>query len=130
MWLANDAFQFVWKKMSGDVTLTATSPFSARSERASQGGADDPPNSRRGFSLCGRALHGSGLTSLQYREEEGAATHEIRPTFPRPSGCGLKAARVFFDVARDEKGDFIRRAAPRESRSRAVLRWAWRLQPR
>jgi len=27
MWLANDAFQFVWKKMSGDVTLTADIAF-------------------------------------------------------------------------------------------------------
>jgi len=27
MWLAADAFQFVWKKVSGDVTLTADISF-------------------------------------------------------------------------------------------------------
>jgi len=28
MWFGSDAFQFVWKKMSGDVTLTADISFS------------------------------------------------------------------------------------------------------
>ena len=27
MWFAEDAFQFVWKKISGDVTLTADISF-------------------------------------------------------------------------------------------------------
>ena len=38
------------------------------------------------------ALHGDGLTSLQFREAKGAATHEVQANVSAPGGCGSRSA--------------------------------------
>ncbi len=79
MWLAADAFQFAWKKISGDVELTADVSFE-----------DTKGNPHKKAALVFRqsldsssvyvdiALHGNGLLALQYRDETGGLTHEIK----------------------------------------------------
>jgi len=108
MWLANDAFHFVWKKMSGDVTLTADIAFPGKGV-----------NEHRKAVLIIRqtldadstyadvALHGSGLTSLQYREEKGAATHEIQANVSAPKRVRIEKRGAYFSMwIADEKGEF------------------------
>jgi TolB protein len=85
MWLGADAFQFVWKKISGDATLTADISF------LGSGG-----NEHRKAVLMFRqnldsdsvyvdiARHGNGMTSLQFRREAGALTHEIQSNISAP----------------------------------------------
>jgi TolB protein len=85
MWFSADAFHFVWKKVSGDVSLAADIEF--------QGAGGDP---HRKACLVVRqtldpdspyadaALHGDGLTSLQYRESKGARTYEIQANVKGP----------------------------------------------
>jgi hypothetical protein len=79
MWFTNDAFHFVWKKVSGDVSLAADIAF--------EGKGMDPHRKaclliRQSLdsdsAYADAALHGDGLTSLQYREAEGALTREIQ----------------------------------------------------
>ena len=79
VWAAADAFQFVWKKMEGDFTLTADISV------LGQGG--DPHKkamlmARQSLdadsAYADVALHGVGLTSLQSRDAKGADTHEIQ----------------------------------------------------
>jgi TolB protein len=85
MWFSADAFHFAWKKISGDATLAADIKIT------STGG--DPhrkavlivrqtldPDSP----YADAALHGDGLTSLQYRESKGARTYEIQANTPGP----------------------------------------------
>ncbi len=78
MWGTADHFQFVWKKVSGDVMLAATVEFAASSPA---GGAPDPH--RKACLLVRQtldsdsvyadaAVHGDGLTSLQWRDEKAA----------------------------------------------------------
>src|SRR6266481_9227997 len=79
VWATADAFHFVWKKVTGDESLAADVSF------LSKGG-----NEHRKAVLMVRqsldadsayadvALHGNGLTALQYRDEKGAATREIQ----------------------------------------------------
>jgi TolB protein len=86
MWFNNDAFQFAWQKVSGDVALTANIAF------VGSGG-----NEHRKAVLMIRqsldpdsvyadlAMHGSGLTSLQYRDQRGGLTHEIQSNISGPS---------------------------------------------
>ena len=74
MWFSSDNFQFAWKKWSADGSLTADISF------VGQGG-----NAHRKAVLMMRqsldqdsayvdvALHGDGLTSLQYRDSQGCA---------------------------------------------------------
>ncbi len=98
MWFASDAFQFVWKKASGDITLTADIAF------PKAGG-----NPHRKAVLMVRqsldadaayadvALHGNGLTSLQYRDEKGANTHEIEANVNGPARLRIeKRGAEFF----------------------------------
>src|SRR4029453_408631 len=85
MWFNVDAFHFVWKKVSGDVTLAADIVFEG------QGG--DPHRKAcllirqdldADSAYADAALHGDGLTSLQYRETKGARTYEIQSSVSAP----------------------------------------------
>jgi hypothetical protein len=85
MWFAMDAFQFAWTKMSGDVSLTADIAF--------VGAGKDPHRKavlmiRQGLeadsAYVDAAIHGDGLTSLQFREAQGANTHEIQANVAAP----------------------------------------------
>jgi len=91
MWATNDAFHFVWKKMSGDFTLTANVSFIGTNGSPHRKAclvirqtldADSP--------YADAALHGVGLTSLQFRETPGGLTHEIQANFSAPGRLRLE----------------------------------------
>jgi TolB protein len=79
MWLANDAFQFAWKKMSGDVEITADVKFETLTGNEHKKAVLIFRQSLESDSVyVDVALHASGLTSLQYRDKKGAMTHEVQ----------------------------------------------------
>ena len=91
VWAAADAFQFVWKKMEGDFTLTADISV------LGQGG--DPHKkamlmARQSLdadsAYADVALHGVGLTSLQARDAKGADTHEVQSNISAPKRLRLQ----------------------------------------
>ena len=85
MWFAADAFQFVWKKMSGDVTLTADISFLTKTGNEHKKAALMLRQSLDADSVYADiALHASGLTSLQFRDEKGAITREIQSNLSAP----------------------------------------------
>jgi len=86
MWFTNDAFQFVWKKISGDVSLAADIAF--------LGTGGDPHRKacllvrqslEADSAYADAVLHGDGLNSLQYRETKGARTYEIQSGVSGPA---------------------------------------------
>jgi TolB protein len=107
MWFASDAFHMVWKKVTGDVRLAANISFPAQDGNDLRKN-DHRKNEHRKAVLIIRqsldpdsayadvALHGNGLTSLQYRDEKGGATHEIQANISAP-----KRLRI------EKRGDFI-----------------------
>uniref|UniRef100_Q01PG9 Periplasmic component of the Tol biopolymer transport system-like protein n=1 Tax=Solibacter usitatus (strain Ellin6076) TaxID=234267 RepID=Q01PG9_SOLUE len=85
IWGTEDAMQFVWKRLSGDVTLTADVHFVGTGTNPHRKGVlmlrqDLTP----GSAYADVALHGDGLTSLQFRPAAGAATQETRGTMTMP----------------------------------------------
>jgi TolB protein len=81
-WYHVDAFHYLWMKASGDWTLTAEIKFPARTY------AREPNPHRKGVLMfrqsldpgseyAALALHGSGLTALQFRHARGANTEDI-----------------------------------------------------
>jgi hypothetical protein len=85
MWAKADAFHFAWKKVSGDVALEADVAFV---------GAGKNPH-RKACLLVRQdldsdsayadvALHGNGLTCLQYREDKGAETKQVQSVVSAP----------------------------------------------
>src|SRR5215469_10125746 len=85
MWLAADAFQFVWKKISGDVTLTADISFLTKTGNEHKKAVVMLRQSLDADSVYADvALHASGLTSLQFRDEKRALTREIQANQSAP----------------------------------------------
>jgi hypothetical protein len=79
MWASADAFHYVWKKMSGDVALTADVHFIGAGAVAHRKAALMIRQSLDANSAYADvALHGDGLTSLQYRRTSGATTEETQ----------------------------------------------------
>lgn len=78
MWAATDAFYFVWKKVSGDVSLTAdikwvgTSAAEHRKAVLQIRQSLDP-----GSSYADAVSHGNGLTSLQFRGAANEQTYQV-----------------------------------------------------
>ncbi|ROP49159.1 MULTISPECIES: TolB family protein [unclassified Rathayibacter] len=79
MWFDRDAFHFVWTRVTGDVSLAADVTF--------EGDGADPHRKAvlvvraglgAGAVYADAALHGDGLTSLQFRTAAGGVTREVR----------------------------------------------------
>jgi TolB protein len=97
IWNTNDAFHFVWQKVSGDLTLSAAIKF--------LGTGGEPHRKaclmiRQSLSADSAyvdvAVHGNGLTALQCRDTDGDVTHEIQLSVSAP------------DFVRIEKhGDYV-----------------------
>jgi TolB protein len=94
-WFRADAFHFLWTKMSGDASLTAQIAFAPPTY-------DRTPNPHRKGMLMIRqmldagsvyvdaALHGSGLTALQYRRKTGDNTQDVELDIAAPQMLRLE----------------------------------------
>ena len=79
IWSTQDAFQFVWKKVSGDVELTANVSFpNTAGNPHKKAGLIFRTSLDTGSIYADIALHGNGLLALQYRDQNGGTTHEIK----------------------------------------------------
>jgi TolB protein len=105
MWFDKDAFHFVWRQATGDVSLAADVRFV---------GTGGNPH-RKACLLIRQSLepdspyadavvHGDGLTSLQYREVRGGPTREIQSNVsaPRRIRIDKEGDEVFMSVAHDD----------------------------
>ena len=85
MWFGTDDFHFMWKRLSGDVALTADVDFVGATGNNHRKAALmlrqslDPESA-----YVDVARHGDGLTSLQYRQMAGANTHEVESAVSAP----------------------------------------------
>jgi TolB protein len=109
IWAATDAFHFVWKRLSGDVTLTADVQFSGAGAAAHrkavlmvrQGLEPDSP-------YADVALHGDGLTSLQFRPTTGAITQEIRSPVTAPTRIRIERRGEQFTIYAGKPGEELK----------------------
>jgi TolB protein len=102
MWSTADAFQFVWKKISGDVTLAADISFSSRTGNEHKKAVLMLRQNLEADSIYADiALHASGLTSLQFRDENGAVTREIQSNVSAPTRVQIarRGEYVYMSVA-------------------------------
>jgi TolB protein len=93
LWSTTDGFHFVWKKASGDVSLTADIDFPEKT------GAHNPHRKavlmfRQTLDADGAyadvAQHGVGLTALQFREAKGDVTQSIELNIDPPKKVRLE----------------------------------------
>lgn len=85
MWFGTDDFHFVWRRMSGDVSISSDISFVG----------DKGDNHRKAVLMIRQTLdedspfvdiarHGDGLTSLQFRDTRGANTREVQSNIAAP----------------------------------------------
>jgi TolB protein len=97
MWGTEDDYQFAWKKMSGDVTLTANISFMGLGGVPHRKGVLMIRQSLDADSVyVDAALHGNGLTALQFRDEKGAVTHDIESNIFSTQRMRLEKRGDFF----------------------------------
>ena len=114
MWFTNDAFHFVWKRVSADFALQAAISW------PTEGG-----NAHRKACLMVRqsleadapyidvAVHGDGLTSLQFRETPNGLTHEIQANLSKPAAVGIcRQGEVFYLAIPGAAGQSLSAAGP------------------
>jgi hypothetical protein len=98
MWFARDDFHFAWTEARGDVAIQAdvafvgagTDPHRKAVLMIRQDLGPDSPH-------VDVALHGDGLTSLQFRDARGANTREVQ--------AGVKGPRR---LRIEKRGDYVR----------------------
>ena len=102
MWYAKDAFQYVWKKASGDLSISADISFpDTGGNEHRKAGLIIRQNLDPDAPYVDAVLHGDGLTSMQYREIKGGLTREIQANIKGPSRIKLEKQGnyVFMSVA-------------------------------
>src|ERR1700679_646605 len=78
MWSTNDQFSFLWKKMKGDFILRARVEFVGQGvEEHRKIGWMVRESLESTAAYVDGAVHGSGLTSLQFRQVPGTNTAEL-----------------------------------------------------
>jgi catechol 2,3-dioxygenase-like lactoylglutathione lyase family enzyme len=100
LWNKTDAFHVIWKKVSGDVSLTANvevgTPSSAKSNPHRKAVVMFRQTLDADSATAYVAVHGSGYTALQYRPSKGSLTQEIAfdPDSPGSNPTQSRAASL------------------------------------
>jgi regulation of enolase protein 1 (concanavalin A-like superfamily) len=85
MWFAKDEFHFVYRKMTGDFTLQTRAEFVGEGVNAHRKlGWMIRASLDSSAAYVDATVHGDGLTSMQFRPEQGADTEEIQSEISGP----------------------------------------------
>ncbi len=106
IWGAEDALHFAWKRLSGDVNVTADVHFLGAGAAGHRKAVlmirqDLTP----GSAYADVAVHGDGLTSLQFRSAAGAQTQEIRSTVNGPTRIRIERRGNRFTIFAGKPGE-------------------------
>jgi hypothetical protein len=86
MWAARDEFQFAWRKLSGDFILRTHAAFPGKGvEEHRKLGWIIRTSLDADSTYVDAAIHGNGLTSLQYRAVKGGATMQLPSAVVAPT---------------------------------------------
>ena len=102
MWFATDEFHFVWRKVSGDISINADiSILGAGGNNHRKAALMIRQSLDTDSAYVDAALHGDGLTSMQARDAKGAVTHEIQSRISGPRRLRLekRGDHFFMSVA-------------------------------
>lgn len=104
MWATADGFHFLWRRISGDFSLAADVKILGEGGNPHRKAVLiirqnlDPDSA-----YADAALHGDGLTSLQYREAKGGPTREIQSNVKAPRRLQIekRGDYVWMSVAKE-----------------------------
>lgn len=105
IWGEKDAFQYLWKRASGDMSLATKIRWIGDGKNAHrkagwmirQSLAPDSP-------YADTVVHGDGLISLQFRKTKGGQTEEIKSPFAAPAFIRLERYGEVFSLCVSKDG--------------------------
>jgi len=115
VWGTTDAFYFVWKKVSGNLTLTADVQFLGPSAA----------EHRKAFLMVRQSLdpdsayadavsHGNGLTSLQFRGARGEQTYQVFTQLDEPARIRIVREGSRYTMYSAKPGEELKSTGPIE----------------
>lgn len=106
VWGTHDDFHFVYRKASGDMTLTADITLAGESKGPHRkGGLMIRQGLEPDAAYVDVMVHGDGLTGLQYRTEKGGPTADTKATVQSPATVRLERKGDTFTLYVAPKGD-------------------------
>jgi TolB protein len=115
VWGPSDAFYFVWKKASGDLSLTADIQWvgtSAAEHRKAM--IMFRQNLDPGSSYADAVSHGNGLTSLQFRGAPNEQTYQVVAAEDGPSRLRIAKKGSRFTIYFGKPGEELKPSGPVE----------------
>jgi TolB protein len=115
MWGTTDAFYFVWKKASGDVTLSADIQWVGTSAAEHRKAVLIVRQSLEpGSPYADAVSHGNGLTSLQFRGASNEQTYQIVAAEDGPSRLRIVKKGSRFTMYFGKPGEELKTSGPVE----------------
>ncbi len=111
IWGKQDQFQFIWKEVTGNFTVTATMQFQGKGADHRKAGIMARQSLDADAAYADGIVHGNGMPALQWRSRKGEDTNPFDFPFDGPGTFRIKmvrtGVRIFLFIA---KGD----AEPKE----------------
>src|SRR5215475_2137929 len=99
VWFDKDNFHFVWMRVSGDGYLQADITFVGKGVNPHRKALlMVRPSLEAGSPYADIALHGNGMTSLQFRDETGGLTHEVQAALWSPKHLRIVRRGDYFTM--------------------------------
>lgn len=115
IWGSVDAFYFVWRKASGNMSLQADVQFLGTSEAQHRKAVLMFRQSLDPDAAYGDAVsHGNGLTSLQFRGIAGAATYQVFTQVDEPARVRIVREGSRFTMYSGKPGEELKPSGPVE----------------
>ena len=108
IWATHDEFHFVWKKMKGDFILRTNGEFIGKGvEEHRKIGLMVRTSLDSNSKQVSAAVHGAGLTSLQYRKTTGGTTEEKKFDITSADVIQLERKGTTYTMSVARKGDLL-----------------------
>jgi TolB protein len=109
IWSTTDAFHFVWIKVSGDMSLAANIQFIGTGAVAHRKAVlMIRQGLEPGAPYADAALHGDGLTSLQFRTERDRETQEVKAAVTAPQRIRIERRANQFTMYTGNSGEELK----------------------
>jgi len=105
MWAKEDQFQYLWKEMTGNFTVTTTVRFLGQGAEHRKAGIVVRQSLDKDATYADVVVHGNGMPSLQWRSNQGEDTNTLDLPFDSPGTFTIKlvrnGVRIFMYVGKD-----------------------------
>ncbi|MDQ6676439.1 MAG: hypothetical protein M3Z09_03990 [Acidobacteriota bacterium] len=106
IWGKQDQFQYVWREIPGNFTITATMRFLGQGAEHRKAGIMVRQSLDTDAAYADVVIHGSGMPGLQWRSKQGEETNAFDLPFDGPGTFKVKmvrtGVRIYMYIAKDD----------------------------